>query len=330
MKSLLALAFLIAAPLASVANSPETELKTLAAGSWLSYEVPLQVGLRAPCCFSWNDRKASDAACRLDQDDWNFGHRSDRSTAPADGVLRILMRRGGADFDRVHAIGSQCPMDAGSAIVIDAGALPADASVALLERALHGRKERERQQALPAIAYHATSAADAALEHASDVGNDDDLRRDAVFWLAEARGDRGWRHVRALLDRERDDDLQQHMVFAISVSDAAAARNELRALVGDPRSEIAGQAMFWLAQEEDPRTEELARSILARNASDDLHEKTVFALSQLPTARAIPALRSLIEGGGPQAVRKQALFWLAQVDDDAVLPVFDELLGGRR
>ena len=330
MKPILGLTLLLCLPLALHARSPEAELRTLAPGTWLSYEVPLQPGLRAPCCFSWNGRKASDTSCRLDRDDWNFGHRSDAPAPPADAGLRVFLRRGGDGFDRVHAVGTHCPVERGGAVVSDVGAMAPEASVALLETALKGGKERKRQHALPAIAYHDTEAADAALQRASASSNPEDVRRDAVFWLAEARGEHGWRHVRSLLAAETDEDLRRHMVFAISISDAVAAQAELRMLAADPGDGIGGEAIFWLAQNEDPQTEALARGLLASKATKESHDKAVFALSQLPSERAIAALRSLIEGNHSQAVRKQALFWLAQVDDDAVLPVFDDLLGGRR
>lgn len=329
MRSMFGFALLLWLPFAADARSPESELRALSPGTWLSYEVSLQPGLRAPCCFSWNGREAGDAACRLDRDDWSFGHRSDAPPPPSDVALRVLLRRGGEGFDRVHAIGTHCPVDHGDALVREAGAMPPEASVALIETALEGGKERRRQQALPAIAYHGTPAADAALERASAPEKSEDLRRDAVFWLAEARGERGWRYVRAAIDREADEDLRRHMVFALSISDEAAAQDELRKLAANPRDGVGGEAIFWLAQNEDPQTETLARALLASDATEEVHDKAVFALSQLPSERAIAALRSLIEGRHTKAIRKQALFWLAQVDDEAVLPVFDDLLGDR-
>jgi hypothetical protein len=330
MKRLFAFALLISLPLGATAGSPDSELMALPVGDWLSYEVPLQPGLRAPCCFTWKRKQVNDAACRLDSEDWNFGHLSNDAPPPPGAALRVLVRRGGTDFDRVRAIGSHCAVDTGSEAVREIDAVSAEASVALLEAGLDGRDGGRREPVLPAIAYHATAAADVVIERAAAAGNDDDLRRDAVFWLAQARGARGFRHVRSLLETVDDDDLRRHAVFALSIAEEPHASDELRALVRHPRPEIRGEAIFWLAQDEDPATERLAREMLARETASELIDKVVFSLSQLPARRAIAALRELLESDGPPQVRKQAMFWLAQIDDEAVLPVFDELLGKAR
>ena len=321
---------LIAAASVVEAQSLPRQLESLAPGQWLSYEVPLQPGLRAPCCFGWKRDEPHDASCRLEQDNWTFGHRDSDPSAPSGSALRVLLRRGADGFDRVRAVGTQCSVDAGTATVLEAGTVDADASVALLSPALSERSARDRHHLLAAIAYHASTQADNVLQQASAIGREDDLRRDAVFWLAEARGESGYRHVRALLERETDDDLRRHEVFALSISKAPGAAPELRALATRHAvDEVRAEAIFWLAQAGDPQTEVIAAEMLAREGSREVREKAVFALSQLPSVRAIPALRALVERGGPREVRKQAIFWLAQIDDEAVLPVFDQLLGER-
>jgi HEAT repeat protein len=324
-------ACLVFAPLSALAQPIGQRLDALAPGAWLSYEVPMQAGLNAPCCFDWDGRDPHDASCRLDQRDWNYGHRdSDPPTLPGT-ALRVLVRRGERGFDRVRAVGEHCAIDPSGQVVVEAGPVEAGASVELLRAALT-RSERERSHALSAIAYHDGAAADATLDGASAPGQPDDLRRDAIFWTAQARGERGFRRVRELLERETDDDLRRHEVFALSISDARGAREELRALARQHREdEVRAQAVFWLAQDDDPQAEPIIRQMLANDASEHVREQAVFALSQLPAERAVPALRELVERSTDRRVRKQALFWLAQVDDDAVLPVFDELLGdGKR
>lgn len=329
MKALVALVLLAWLSLAAASGSPQAQLLALPTGTWLSYEVALQPGLRAPCCFTWRRGKVDDATCRLDRRDWNFGHRGGAAPASPGAALRILLRRGAEGFDRIHALGSQCAFETGDARVTDIGAVPASGSVALLEAALGATQESLRPSVLAAIAYHDSSLADAALERAAAGERDEDLRRDAVFWLAEARGERGWRHVFALLEREADAELRRHFLFAISMSDEPSAQEALRHLARSAAAEVRGEAIFWLAQNEDPQTEALVRTALAEQGTDALNEKCVFALSQLPPQRAIPALRALLESPGSRSVRKQAMFWLAQVDDDAVLPVFDALLDPR-
>ena len=316
-------------PLNLAAQSLDQRLAALKPGQWLSYEVPLQEGVRAGCCLTWDRSKVRDAVCRLDDENWSFGHRdSDPMPLPGAG-LRILLRRDAKGFDQARMIGPHCRIEAGTAELAEAGKFAAEASVALLGRQLDSDSDELRSQRVAAIAYHAGADADAALIAASAPGQREELRRDAVFWLTQTRGETGFRTVRDLLQREADEDLRRHEVFALSQSPIAAAKVELRRMArAHDEPEVRGEALFWLSQAKDPETEALVREILASADSDELREKAIFALSQLPPKRAIPALRTLVEQqGASREVRKQALFWLAQVDDDSVLTVFDELLG---
>lgn len=322
---------LCAVPLLASARTPQAQLEVLAPGEWLSYEVPLQPGVRAPCCFSWQGREVRDGVCQLDREGGNFGTRDSEALPPAGSSLRVLLRRDAAGFDRVWAIDSGCAIDAGAARVVEADAASTDDSIALLQQALGATRRKHWSQAVAAIALHAGAKADRTLLDASRAEQPRAVRRDAIFWLAQARGEPGFRAVRALLEREQDDELRRHMVFALSISRVDAAAPELRRLATTHAdAEVRGEALFWLAQNRDADVEKIALAALGDAPPRRMVEKAVFALSQLPAARAIPALRRLVEGDQPREVRKQALFWLAQVDDEAVLPVFDELLGGAR
>jgi HEAT repeat protein len=328
-RALLLLALLL--PDFAAAQSPRQRLAALAGGDWLSYEVELQPGAEAPCCFTWEKHRVGDAVCRLDQRGWNFGTRGDDPPAPADARLRVLLRKADdGSVDRVRALGTHCAVDPGDARVVEAGAASAQDSLALLQPVASDGRHKEREHALAAIAHHAGAGADRTLVEAAAPGHPRAVRREALFWLAAARGEPGFRAVQTALQNEGDDELRRHLVFALSISKAAPAAAELRrAATTHADGQVRGEAMFWMAQNKDPQSEAVIRRALREETSREVLDKAVFALSQLPAERSIPALRELIEKGATRHVRKQALFWLAQVDDEAVLPVFDELLGGR-
>jgi hypothetical protein len=321
------LCMVLLAPAWASAQSLEARLQALAPGQWLAYDVPMQPGLRSPCCLDWKSRRdARPAACRLEDRDWNFGSSDADPVAPAGSQLHVMLRRGAEGHDRLHAVGEACAIDPGTATVVEAGAVDAATSLAFLARSLGGSK-KQRDDAIVAVAYHAGDGADRLLAGAAR-GDDPRLRRDAAFWLAHARGEFGYRTVRGLIDQGAGDDEVNHLVFALSISPVEAAAAELRRLArehGD--AGVRGEALFWLAQGNDPQAETLLKAAVTGDPSPAVRKKAVFALSQLPPGRAVPALRGLVEHGASRAVRKEALFWLAQVDSDAVLPVFDELLG---
>lgn len=322
---LIGLLTLLALPVS--ATSLQARLDALAPGEWLDYEVPMQPGVRAPCCFDWKSSQARDVPCRLDRNDWNFGHRDSDPVAGASDRLRVLLRRGDPGFDRVRVLGAQCPLEVAGARLVQAGSIEAGSSVELLSTAMASHADSERTHLLAAIAHHAGNAADAALAAAAAPGEMEDQRRDAVFWLAQARGGFGFRVVRDLLQDEASEALRRHEVFALSISEEPAAVTELIRITREhAASDVRAEAIFWLAQRGDARTEQLVAHALEHESSAQVREHAVFALSQLPAARAIPALRALVERRDLPEARSKALFWLAQVDDDAVLPVFDQLL----
>jgi hypothetical protein len=320
------LLFALLLPAFASAESLDAKLKSLSPGQWLSYDVPLQPGVHTPCCLDWDGhRTARPGVCRLGDRDWNFGHSDDDPVAPPGSTLRVLARRGDQGFDRLRVVGSACEIDANGATVVEAEGVTVDQSLAWLGGAL-ARDGRQRNQAIMAIAHHAGPQADRMLSEAAH-GESARLRRDATFWLADARGEFGYRTVRELIDGAPREDELNHLVFALSISPVPAARDDLRRLARTHRDdEVRGEALFWLAQGNDAQAEPMIEAALD-DPSDRVRKKAVFALSQLPAERAVPALRELVEHGASREVRKEALFWLAQVDDDAVLPVFDQLLG---
>lgn len=323
----LSLLFALLLPAFAGAQSIDARLKSLSPGQWLSYDVPMQPGLRTPCCFDWNGRKSvNPGVCRLGERDWNSGHSDDDPIAPAGSTLRVLARRDADGFDRLRSIGSTCAIDTAGATVVEAGRLPVGDSLAFLQAALESG-EKERSNALMAIAHHAGNEADRLLSDAAH-GDNRRLRRDAPFWLANTRGEFGYRTVRDLIEADPDGEELNQLVFALSISPVDEASAELRRLArSHADAKLRGEAMFWLAQDDDPEAETILKAAVTGDASVHVRKKAVFALSQLPAERAVPVLRELVEHAASREVRKEALFWLAQIDDDAVLPVFDELLG---
>lgn len=319
------LLLLALAPLAARAASLEEAVAAAAPGTWVEYEVPREPGAGSPCCFERHGGRQDRRGCTLDGSDWNIA-----LGGSGDGdILRVYARRGAQGVDRVRSLGASCPLERGTARVAAIGAVDAGAAAHWLGAQVPRLGKRERDGAMMALALQAGPGASAALARLAAPGSTAELRRDALFWLGEARGADGLRTLLRTLAEEADADLLRHAVFALSLSSAPGAADALRRMARhDARAELRGEALFWLAQDQDPQTEALARDALAAGGGV-LREKAIFALSQLPPERAIPALDALARDRSQDArTRREALFWLAQQDDDDALAVFDELLGG--
>ena len=317
-------ALLIATPLA--AQTLDDRLDALKPGQWLDYHVEMHAGQRAPCCFEWQRGEVRAMGCHLQEKINGFGELGDVPPMQAGSHLRVLLRRAEVGVDRILAVGEQCPVERGDAELVSIGGIENLTSVAWFADSVGRAGKGDRSHAVHALALHSGDAADLALERMASSGQQD-VRRDASFWLAQARGERGLARVRAMIDSETDADLRRHLVFAISVSKVASAEGALRTLATDHAdSSVRVEAMFWLAQEADEQTERIIAHALDAELSLEVKRKAVFALSQLPSVRALPALRALLESTASRAVRKEALFWLAQVDEATAQSVLDDLL----
>jgi HEAT repeat protein len=106
------------------------------------------------------------------------------------------------------------------------------------------------------------------------------LRKQAVYMIAERRGDDV---VSTLLEVVRN----------------------------DPNSEVQSDAVYWLSATRSDRATAALDSILFSGRDTDLRLKAVYALSQLKTDRAAQALRRAAQDEKlPEDVRGQATYWL--------------------
>lgn len=89
-------------------------------------------------------------------------------------------------------------------------------------------------------------------------------RKNAVFWLGQAAGDRAVRDLGALVSDEREDrEIQEQAVFALSQlanGGGVPLLIEIARTHKDPK--IRKTAMFWLGQSDDPRAIALFEEIL--------------------------------------------------------------------
>jgi len=93
-----------------------------------------------------------------------------------------------------------------------------------------------------------------------------DVRKGAVFWVAQAAGEAVTQGLEDLVDDEREDaDVRESAVFAISQLPHEEGVPVLLRLArdhGDPR--LRRQALFWLGQSNDPRALKLFEEILTK------------------------------------------------------------------
>ena len=305
-----------------------------AAGSgpvWAAWSVPMVAGQRDVCCYSGDlDRRSSRRrGCRLDGGEGGVSISSEPEAARAGGELAVYARFEGGTMAEVRAFSTTCPVDAGSARLVWLEGVDPVQSVELMNRELHSGAHRKgpADEALVALALHADPAADAALVELSHSPTPMELREDAIFWLGQARGERGYRELAAMVERESDPRVLEKVAFSLSQSPIAAAGETLERLATAHRdAKVREEAIFWLGQRGGSGIAAKLQRVAREDADLEVRKKAVFALSQLDHGEGVEPLLDLVRHGREDALRREALFWLAQSDDPRAMESLEALL----
>ena len=283
---------------------------------WIGYSVPIVPGDRQSCCWS-NDARG----CGLE------GQRT-VVTAPVQGPIKlegasnalILLRAEGGQIGKIRSFSGDCPLDAGGLTFHWLGDVRAADSVAFLE-------QQPGEHATHAIAMHAGPEADAALERSAASNRDEKVRRNAIFWLANTRGRRGFEIVDKVAREDASDKLREHAIFALTQSkEPEAIPSIIRIAKEDKSPHVRGQALFWLGQRASRQAAGTITEAIDRDPDTEVKKKAVFALTQMPKDEGVPLLIGVARNNANPAVRKQAMFWLGQSKDPRAQKFFEEVL----
>jgi hypothetical protein len=304
---------------------------------WLGYSVPEIAGERSVCCGNYNngaDRNCG--TCRLEKDHGDGGttFSGDRTIALEGGQnLAVLFRIEGKAVTQIRVASSSCTLDAGGLTFVWLDDVKPAESVALLTSYISVNQFEERGHrdtghgALTAIALHADASADRAMESFITPTQPEELRKQAAFWLGEARGKSGFSALQRMAKNDPSSDVRAHITFAFSVSREEGALDEMiRMAHDDASSHVRGQALFWLAQKAGKKAVGTITGAIENDPDTDVKKKAVFALSQLPKDEGVPKLIAVAQTNRNPEVRKQAMFWLGQSNDPRALQFFEKVL----
>ena len=302
---------------------------------WVGYHVDQIAGERGVCCNNnWNDGNCG--TCRLEREGGatnSATHTDGKIILEGSRQLVVLYRLEAMKVVKIRVASDDCVLDAGGLPFVWLTGVRATESVALLAAYLRGSDFEEHGDhgighgALTAIALHADSSADRALESFVTPEQREGLRRQAAFWMGAARGKAGLTALQHMAKTDPSSDVRAHVAFALSVSHEAGALDEMiRMAHDDTSSHVRGQALFWLAQKAGKKAVGTITGAIDNDPDTDVKKKAVFALSQLPKDEGVPKLIEVAQTNRNPAVRKQAMFWLGQSNDPRALQFFEKVL----
>jgi hypothetical protein len=313
----------------------KAELAARSGAFWLGWAVPA-TERSSSCCWSGDDDGGSSCrGCSLEGERrFEVQGRSDEPVKlEGSDRVRILLRAEGGRVGKIRMFSEDCPVDAsGMPLVWVDDVRPAD-SVALLASYVGQPRDEGRggkrldDGAVAAIASHADPSADAALERFVAPEQPLELRKQAAFWMGNARGARGYEVLRRLVKDDGDRRFREHVVFALTQSrEPKAVDTIIEVAHRDPDTHVRGQALFWLAQSAARRAPAAIQAAIDDDPEVEVKKKAVFALSQLPKDEGVPLLIQVAQTHKSYEVRKQAMFWLGQSQDARALAFFEDVL----
>jgi HEAT repeats len=302
--------------------------------AWVGYAVPIIPGDRQNCCWNNNSRGCFLEPNVNDRDRVVVSSTAQPVKLEGPTHLVVLYRIENRQVSKIRTFTPDCELDAGGLSFIWLTGVSAPESIrALLTIAkdtagLTREQLRNADNAVSAIAMHADPAADAALEEMLAPIHPDQVRRQAIFWLGNARGQRGFQLVSKIVREDPSDKIREHAVFALTQNkDPQAASVVVSVAHNDKSARVRGQALFWLAQRAQRKVAESAISdAIANDPETEVKKKAVFALTQMPSGEGVPLLIQVARNNKNPEVRKQAMFWLGQSKDERALSFIEEVL----
>jgi hypothetical protein len=306
-------------------------LSAQAAAAWVGYAEPIVPGERRSCC--WNDG----GGCSLEHRSGDQGVTvASPQTVKLEGPthLAVLLRVENHQTVKIHTFTPECDLDAGGLPLIWLTGVNAPESIRFLLSIAKGETGTTRDEGritdaeVAAIALHADLAADQALEQLAAPNQPEKLRRQAIFWLGNSRGRRGFEVISRIVREDPSDKIREHAVLALTQSKEPEALSTVVAVAhNDHAAHVRGQALFWLAQKaEQKMAESSIRDAIANDPETEVKKKAVFALTQMRNGEGVPLLIQVARINPNPEVRKQAVFWLGQSRDTRALAFIEDVL----
>jgi len=178
-------------------TNPAAAMKS-AEGQWLAFSLPVLNGTRSPCCWKGKWNGTGEVGCSLELTHQSYGTRSDSPLA--ENVIVFSEIRGG-QVHKLRVVGESCPVEGNGVQVTWIGSVDNTAGLDWLESVAHSEGSGSAgDSALYALALHRSPEAGQRL-YSLALNIEDDLFEEAIFWLGEARSDQG---SEMLFDLARD------------------------------------------------------------------------------------------------------------------------------
>ena len=213
------------------------------------------------------------------------------------------------------------------AVVATVATVSADDGIDLLAQLLDESLSEDVVSGLvAAIAHVADDSATAVLEKAAESA-DEERSHDALFWLAQRRGEAGRKAVLSHMDPRWPVSHREHAVIALALSDQPKAHDDVRRIAHE-HDEVEIRAHAVTALGISPPVGALAdlHAIFLSDNSREVRTQALFGIAQQESGAAAETLADIVRDPRHADLRREALFWLSSMSGSDAQAVMDELM----
>ena len=215
------------------------------------------------CCHSWKSSQGERFGCDLDGRTHGFSSSGRSSANYADDLMDIYARMEQGRVSDLRAFSPDCPVRSGS-VINDLGHLDVSRSLALLQSDALSKKSTSDQR-MAVLAVHAgPEAGDILSRMAADTSEDLEIRKHAVFWMAQLRIAESRDQLLRIIEQDPSAELREHAAFSYAQSNAPDRVEVLIGIIEDHQREFSDRsnALFWLAESDSREGVEYIQKLL--------------------------------------------------------------------
>jgi len=297
-----------------------TAPQPLPGDGWVRFEVPAVAETQSMGC-----NRSERASLKSRNDHWsiNNGHGEGVFPDARFDRIHVYVEMQGGEIEDVRSFTPNCDVEGSDKAVIVQ--MDPETAVRRLGK-LSGDDEMQSRVVATVAHIDHPDAFDALVTWAEDAGNEG-RGEDALFWLAQRRGDAGRAIVQAHAGEGWPMDHREHAVMSLALTERPAAVEFVREVARESSSStLRARAAMALGITHAPGALADLHSIFLQDTDPEVREQAIFGMSQLDNPAVAQTLADIVREPRFGEHRRQALFWLTNVEGEESEAVMDALV----
>jgi hypothetical protein len=155
------------------------------------------------------------------------------------------------------------------------------------------------------------------------------VREQAIYWIAQQRGDLALNALIQLYDGEKDAGLKDRLLYWIAQSNNEGARAKIVEVArADNSPELRDRAIYWVAQRGGEQSFGVLNELYGVEKDPAIKDRILYWFAQSKEPRAQAKIIEIARSDDSSELRDRAIYWIAQRNGDeatdALIRLYDE------